>query len=100
MQKEWHKSQACLPSRGGLDPLNYYQKAETDDIEALFQLGTNPWEQAGSEMINDAMQAFALAPESESQLTNSAEVHKDNRVLKSGKRTQARTVYRTCYWNF
>jgi hypothetical protein len=70
VQMQWLKSQVFLPSRGGLNPLNYYQKAEPDDTEALFQLGTIPWEQAGSEMINEVMQAFAFAPESESHLTN------------------------------
>jgi len=40
------------------------------------------WEQAGSEMINEATQVFAFAPESESELINSVEFHKATRVLK------------------
>jgi len=37
-------------------------------------------------MINEAMQAFAFAPENESQLTNSADVHKAIRELKFGQK--------------
>lgn len=38
------------------------------------------------------MQAFAFAPENESQLTNSADVHKAIRELKFGQKKKIRTV--------
>jgi len=38
VQRQWRKSPACLPSRGGLNPLNS-EKAEPNDIEALMRTG-------------------------------------------------------------